>query len=322
MITLQTVYVFAGLVFGAFAVMSAMDRSNAKRFGNAAFWGLFAASFLFGSYIGDFANGLLVTGLVLVGGFGLIGRGRPTEIDAVARRASAVRRGNWLFGPALVIPVTALLGTLVFKGISVGGAPLVDPKQVTVISLALGIAIALGVAMLWLRPRLVVPLEEGRRLVDMIGWAAILPQLLASLGAIFALAGVGKAVGVLATQTIPLDQPLVVVVVYCAGMAIFTAAMGNAFAAFPVMTAAIGLPLIVHKFGGNPAIMASIGMLSGFCGTLTTPMAANFNIVPAALLDLPDRYGVIKVQIPTAVLLLLVNTALMYCLVFRFGTHT
>jgi uncharacterized membrane protein len=104
-------------------------------------------------------------------------------------------------------------------------------------------------------------------------------------------------------------------------MALFTAAMGNAFAAFPVMTAAIGLPLIVHKFGGNPAIMASIGMLSGFCGTLTTPMAANFNIVPAALLDLPDRNGVIKAQLPTAALLLLVNTALMYFLVFRFGVY-
>jgi len=101
-------------------------------------------------------------------------------------------------------------------------------------------------------------------------------------------------------------------------MALFTAVMGNAFAAFPVMTAAIGLPLIVHKFGGSPAIMAAIGMLSGFCGTLTTPMAANFNIVPAALLELPDRNGVIKVQIPTALMMLAINTALMEALVYRF----
>jgi len=94
--------------------------------------------------------------------------------------------------------------------------------------------------------------------------------------------------------------------------------MGNAFAAFPVMTAAIGVPLIVNKFGGDPAIMGAIGMLSGFCGTLTTPMAANFNIVPAALLELPDRYGVIKVQIPTAIAMLAGNIALMSLLVFRF----
>ena len=107
-----------------------------------------------------------------------------------------------------------------------------------------------------------------------------------------------------AERWIPLDNALVVVATYTLGMAVFTMIMGNAFAAFPVMTAGIGLPLIVHKFGGNPAIMASIGMVSGYCGTLMTPMAANFNIVPAALLELPDEYAVIKRQIPTAIPLL------------------
>ena len=107
---------------------------------------------------------------------------------------------------------------------------------------------------------------------------------------------------------------------YTFGMALFTIIMGNGFAAFPVMTAGIGLPLIVRKFGGDPAIMAAIGMLSGFCGTLMTPMAANFNIVPAALLGL-DRNAVIRAQWPTALLLLLCNTVLMYVLVFRFGSH-
>jgi uncharacterized membrane protein len=135
---------------------------------------------------------------------------------------------------------------------------------------------------------------------------------------VFALAGVGKAVGTVATSAIPLDQPFEAVATYCIGMALFTAIMGNAFAAFPVMTAAIGLPLIVHKFHGDPAIMGAIGMLAGYCGTLVTPMAANFNIVPAALLELPDRNGVIKAQIPTAIPLLLGNIILMYVLVFRF----
>jgi uncharacterized membrane protein len=108
------------------------------------------------------------------------------------------------------------------------------------------------------------------------------------------------------------------VTAYCVGMALFTIVMGNAFAAFPVMTAAIGLPLIVYGFHGNAVIMGAIGMLAGYCGTLTTPMAANFNIVPAALLELPDRYGVIRVQIPTAIPLLIGNILLMYVLVFRF----
>jgi len=100
-------------------------------------------------------------------------------------------------------------------------------------------------------------------------------------------------------------------------MALFTIIMGNAFAAFPVMTAGIGLPLIVKTMHGDPVVMSALGMLSGFCGTLMTPMAANFNIVPAALLELPDRNGVIKVQIPTGLLLLGANTLLMYWLVFR-----
>jgi len=318
MITLEDLYIFAGLVFAGFAILGALDRTNRKRFGNAAFWGLLAASFLFGSHIGDLANGVLVLALVLLGGTGALGLGQPRTTSPEERRASAQRRGNWLFAPALAITIIALLGTLFFKSIQIGGAALFDPKWLTLICLGLGVIVSLVIAMLWLKPPWLAPLQEGRRLADTIGWAAILPQMLASLGAAFALAGVGKAVGTVATNTIPLDQPFEAVAFYCTGMALFTVVMGNAFAAFPVMTAAIGLPLIVHKFHGDPAIMGAIGMLSGFCGTLTTPMAANFNIVPAALLELPDRNGVIKAQIPTAIPLLLANVVLMYFLVFRF----
>jgi uncharacterized membrane protein len=318
MITLQFCYIVAGLAFGSFAVLSAFDRTNRKRYGNAAFWGLLAVSFLFGSYLKDWQNGALVLALIVLGGCSLLGHGKPDTTNAEERRQSAVRRGNWLFAPALLVPAIALFGTLFLKQVKIDAVPLLDAKNVTVISLVLGIVVALAAAMMWLRPRPLAPLQEGRRLADMVGWAIILPQLLASLGAIFAISGVGKAVGEIATRYLPLDHPFEAVAVYCAGMAAFTAIMGNAFAAFPVMTAAIGLPLIVHRFHGNAAIMAAIGMLSGFCGTLTTPMAANFNIVPAALLELSDRNAVIKVQLPTAGLMLIANTLLMYVLVFRF----
>ncbi|HEY6577733.1 MAG TPA: DUF979 domain-containing protein [Rhizomicrobium sp.] len=321
MITLDSAYVFAGVVFAGFALLSVRDRSNPRRFGNACFWGLIAASFLYGSRLSDTQNGFLALALAILGGCRLMGAGRSRATRESERVASAARCGNWLFVPALVVPVTALFGSLVLKNVLVAGAPLVDPKQATVISLALGVAIAWVGAVVWLQPRALVPLDEGRRLMDAIGWAAVLPQMLASLGAVFALAGVGKDVGTLATAWIPLDHPFAAVCAYCIGMALFTALMGNAFAAFPVMTAAIGLPLIVHKFGGSPAIMSAIGMLSGFCGTLATPMAANFNIVPAALLELPDRNAVIKAQLPSALLLLLCNMLLMYVLVFRFGAH-
>jgi uncharacterized membrane protein len=73
--------------------------------------------------------------------------------------------------------------------------------------------------------------------------------------------------------------------------------------------------------GGDPARVCAIGMLAGFCGTLMTPMAANFNVVPANLLDLPDRKaalnGVIRAQIPTALPMLGVNIVLMYFLAFH-----
>ena len=100
------------------------------------------------------------------------------------------------------------------------------------------------------------------------------------------------------------------------GMALFTMVMGNAFAAFPVMLAAVGMPLLIKQHGGDPAVVAAIGMLAGFCGTLMTPMAANFNLVPAALLELKNPYGVIRAQIGTALPLLAVNILFIYLFAF------
>jgi uncharacterized membrane protein len=224
-----------------------------------------------------------------------------------------------LFLPALIIPALALLGTLAAQN-TAWGAAIMEPKNATLISLILGVLIALVAIMIWLRPPLLAPLQEGRRLIDAVGWAAILPQMLASLGAVFLAAGVGDQVGRLFADFIPLDSRVAAVAAYCIGMALFTVLMGNAFAAFPVMTAAVGLPVVVGTFGGDPAIVCAIGMLAGFCGTLMTPMAANFNVVPANLLELPDRKaalnGVIRAQIPTAIPLLFVNIVLMLILAF------
>ena len=199
----------------------------------------------------------------------------------------------------------------------IGGKPLVDPRQITLISLGASTIVALIVGMVMLRPPATAPIVEARRLMDAVSWAAVLPQTLATLGAMFALAGVGPIVANIIQKWVPLTTPLAAVVAYAVGMAVFTALMGNAFAAFPVMTAGIALPIIVNQFGGNVVIASAVGMLSGFCGTLTTPMAANFNIVPAKLLELPDEYAVIKAQLPTALLMLAANAAIMYVFVFR-----
>jgi uncharacterized membrane protein len=193
----------------------------------------------------------------------------------------------------------------------------VDPKQVTLVSLGAGIVLATATALVMFRASPAIATREGRRLMDSVGWAGLLPQALAALGAVFATAHVGDMIGGLAGDYLPLNTRFAAVAAYTVGMALFTVIMGNAFAAFPVMTAAIALPLIIGRFGGDPTVVCAIGMLSGFCGTLMTPMAANFNIVPAALLELPDRNGVIRAQIPTALPLLLVNTVLMYAFAFH-----
>jgi uncharacterized membrane protein len=316
-ITLEHVYWLAGLMMVGVAIVNARDAGNPRRFNNAAFWGIYSVTFLAGSYLPDIANGFLVIAMVLVASIRGLGQSRKESATREEREASARKWGNKLFIPALAIPLVTVLGTFAFKKITLNGSPVVDLKQVTVISLAIATVVALVVGMAMLRPSPSAPIREARRLLDAVGWAAVLPQMLAALGALFAVAGVGTVVSGLAERWIPVDNPFIVVATYGVGMAIFTMIMGNAFAAFPVMTAGIGLPLIVHRFGGDPTIMAAIGMLSGFCGTLMTPMAANFNIVPTALLELPDENAVIKVQIPTALMLLAANILLMNFLVFR-----
>lgn len=317
MITLEWLYILSGIFFAAWSVLSARDASNGKRWGNAAFWGLLAASFFFGTHLSDFANGILVLALVAIAGLGLLGRSDPPTTSLEERFAFSRKLGNRLFLPALVIPVTAVAGTLLYNYTAIGETGLFEERRETLILLGIGVLLALGAAMVWLRPPLIAPVEEGRRLMDSIGWAAVLPQMLAALGGVFALAGVGEIIGQLTGQVIPEGSIFLSVLVYCLGMALFTIIMGNAFAAFPVMAAAIGIPVLVVGFDGNPAIIGAIGMLAGFCGTLLTPMAANFNIVPAALLELKSQYGVIRMQVWTAIPLWVCNVLLIYFLAFR-----
>jgi len=316
MITLEWAYTLAGALFAAFAITSAIDRANPKRLGNAAFWGLMAASLLLGSHIGDLANGLIVLGLVALAGFGALGRSSPPTANREEREASAQRVGNRLFLPALIIPATALIGTLVYNYTPLGSFGLIEAKRETYIFLCLGALLAVGAIFAWLRPPALAPVQEGRRLIDAIGWAAVLPQMLAALGVVFAATGVGTVIGSLAAAIIPEGNIFVAVLIFGLGMALFTMIMGNAFAAFPVMAAAIGVPILIVLHKGDPAVVGAIGMLAGFCGTLMTPMAANFNIVPAALLELRDRYLVIKMQVGTAIPLLAVNILLIWLLAF------
>ncbi|MDN4593714.1 DUF979 domain-containing protein [Polycladomyces subterraneus] len=315
-LNLEYIYYIAGIFLVVISLLTLKDRGNPKRVLTALFWGLFAISFLFGQVIPPMYMGVLVIIMALIAGLGGVSTGSYSQTTDEQRAVSAKKFGNKLFLPALLIPLITIVGTMWLKDVKIGGLLLLDKENVTLVSLGVACVIALIAAMALTREKSLQPIQESRRLLDAIGWAAVLPQMLATLGGLFAAAGVGKVIAGLVSSSIPVDNRFLVVAAYAVGMALFTMIMGNAFAAFPVMTAGIGLPLVVQMHGGNPAVMAAIGMFSGYCGTLMTPMAANFNIVPAALLDLPDKHAVIKAQVPTALMLLVVNIFLMYFLVF------
>ena len=296
---LDYVYLLVGIILFIFAIQSFLDKEHKYRIGTGLFWLLYSISFIFGSYLSKEINGWLVivmAGIVLVK---QLGKGHYFESAIEFKKGEAVRIGNVIFVPALLVGIiTFIIGFFTKLGALVG----------------LGIAaiIAMCAALYITKGKLNQGFHEGRRLIDAIGWTAILSQLLAALGYLFNLAGVGKIISGAVASIVPADNVFLVVVAYCLGMVIFTMIMGNAFAAFAMITSAIGIPMLVVAHGANPAAVGAIAMLAGYCGTLMTPMAANFNIVPVALLEMRDQYGVIKAQIPIALAMLVLNILLMY----------
>ncbi|MES2530782.1 MAG: DUF979 domain-containing protein [Pseudomonadota bacterium] len=310
-------YYLVGAILAITAVMTLADRQHPKRYSSAFFWGLYSLVFLVGDLLPPVWVGVGVVVMALIAAFGGVGIGHHAPRSVVQYAESARRLGNKLFIPALAIPVVTMIGTLTAKYLVFGGTPLLDPKNTTLVSLGIGCIFALALACVLTRETPIQGIRESRRLTDALGWALVLPQMLGMLGLVFSDAGVGKAVAHITTSYINMDVRFFAVVVYVVGMALFTIIMGNGFAAFPVMTGGVGVPILVGMYHGNPAVMAAIGMLSGYCGTLLTPMAANFNIVPAALLELPDKNAVIRAQVPTALALLTCNVFLLYFLMFR-----
>jgi len=310
-------YYLVGAILALTAVMTLADRQHPKRYTSALFWGLYSLVFLVGDQLPPVWVGVGAIVMALIAGLGGVGAGHHATRTAAEYAASAKRLGNKLFIPALAIPLLTMAGTLSASHLIIGGVPLLDPKNTTLVSLGIGCIVALGLACWLTRETPAQGIRESRRLTDALGWALVLPQMLGMLGLVFSDAGVGKAVAYLTTSYINMDVRFFAVAVYVIGMALFTVIMGNGFAAFPVMTGGVGVPILVGVYHGNPAVMAAVGMLSGYCGTLLTPMAANFNIVPAALLELPDKNAVIRVQVPTALTLLTVNVFLLYFLMFR-----
>ncbi len=318
LLKLDYFFVLAGLYLAFTASLVARDSSHSHRWGSAIFWGLLSVLFIAGPILPPVVVGYLVSLMVILTALKLVNAPDAKAPDQEARQASAIALGNKLLVPAITIPLIVIVGSYIFRIVSFGDLRITLPEQATQIALGLATLVGLAMAIRVCKAPLKEPILEGSRLLEILGWTLLLPQMLAALGGIFGQAGVGDVISELVAGILPVALPLVAVIAYCAAMALFTMIMGNAFAAFPVVTLGIGLPFIVEAHGGNPAIMGALGMLSGYCGTLLTPMAANFNLVPALLLEIPDKNAVIKAQAPVAIAIWLFNVLTMYVCVYRF----
>ncbi|WP_346355323.1 DUF979 domain-containing protein [Azotosporobacter soli] len=305
-LTLEHVYYLTGAFLLIFSLFTAVDKKHNKRWGTAAFWFLYGVTFLAGTKLTDEVVGGMVVLMAAIVACKQMGSGSYNEASREERQARADKFGNRLFIPALLV---GLITLLVAKFTTLGA----------LVGLGIGAVVALLLTLGLTREKPLQTCNEGRRLIDAIGWAAILSQLLAALGYLFDKAGVGQVVAGIVSSIVPSESALAAVIAYCLGMMLFTMIMGNAFAAFAVITSGIGLPLVIKVHGADPAIAGVIAMLAGFCGTLITPMAANFNVVPAALLEMVNKNGVIRAQVMMALPLICVNILLMYFLALPGG---
>ena len=247
----------------AFVALSPPDRSNPRRYTTGLFWALYAAVYLAGEAHAAGAGGRSMIAMALMAGFGGVAHGKARRAARSERRASAARLGNRLFIPALVIPVVTMIGSTLLKDVQMGGLFLLDQKHLTLVSLGCGAVIARGGGLLADAFHAAAGdargAPPGRR--DGLGGGAAAHA--GGAGPAVHRGRRGQGGGARHDLLYPMDSQLVAVAVYCIGMALFTIVMGNGFAAFPVMTGGVGVPVLVGVYGANPAVMAAIGMFSG-----------------------------------------------------------
>jgi uncharacterized membrane protein len=307
--SLDTVYVLTGIVLLVFAAMTLRDGANPRRAGTATFWLTLGVIFAAGSLMPHWLTGLMVLGMVALDGAGRVSRGSYNETTKAEQVKEADHLKDRIFVPVLVIPIVTLGFAVAFRllGLDVNKGALVGLGFGGISAMIVGLALTKGSSR--------AMMDEGRRLNDAMGSVNILPQLLASLGVIFTAAKIGDLIAGGIQSVIPDHNLFLLVLANCLGMTLFTMVMGNSFAAFPVIATGVLVPLIVRPFGVDPAMVAIMTLTAGASGTLMTPMAANFNIVPTALLNMRDQYGVIRFQVPFAMTIWSMHVVLMWVMI-------
>ncbi|MEE0774520.1 MAG: DUF979 domain-containing protein [Merdibacter sp.] len=291
---LEVLYLIIGLICIYTAIANLRDKGNQKRYGTFVFWCTLGLMFVLGPWIPSLYTGILMCVMVAVPILHRVSRGTQPDPSEEEAEKNYRKIGMKVFIPALSIGVFALAAAL-FTSIS----PLVG--------MGVGVFAAVIILMIYSRdnkPK--VFLQDCRRMMDIVGPLSMLPTLLAALGSVFTAAGVGDVIAQMVSNVIPSGNLVVGIIVYAVGMAIFTMIMGNAFAAITVMTVGIGAPFVL-SLGADPVVVGSLALTCGYCGTLCTPMAANFNMVPVAVLEMKDKNGVIKKQVLIGVIMLILQ---------------
>lgn len=300
----EIIYALCGLV-SLDAAYRGLKNEKAK-YGTALFWTLLGIIFIFGKWIPYMVTGGMLCVMGILTATKQVRMGKFKESTKEERTSANKNIKSLIFIPAATVGVMAVLLSFVkIEGATLNGA----------VMIGIACLVALTIAILICRPKLSETRENTSRLLMQVGASCLLPQLLGALGTLFTEAGVGDVISGMISNVVPAGNIMVGVILYCAGMVIFTMIMGNGFAAFSVITVGIGVPFVILQ-GGDPTVVGALGMTCGFCGTLMTPMAANFNIVPCAVLETDDKWTVIKAQLPMALTLIVIHVILMLVLAF------
>jgi uncharacterized membrane protein len=297
-------YCLIGIIFILVGFKALKDKEGKRRITTVLFWFILAFTFILGPYLPKWITGLCVVIIAGLTAFKGVKESASDNPSPDSTRKYADKIGYKIFvAPLCLALIAVLVASFLSSFISANNA------------IGIAAVVALLVTFAITRAPAKNTVIDGSRLMDNVGPVGILPQLLAALGALFTAAGVGDVIANGVSTIIPEGNHLIAVAVYCIGMALFTIIMGNGFAAFSVITVGIGLPFLILQ-GADPVVVGALGLTAGYCGTLCTPMAANFNIMPAALLQTKDKYVIIKSQLPIAGVLLLIHIILMYILAF------
>ncbi len=295
-------YIIIGLIFISNGVKAFKDTETAKHTTTGIFWTIMGVCFIVGKYVPSAIIGFLLVITACITATGGVVETKNNVPTKEETRANADKVGYKVFIPALILAFVSVFLSL-FGIVSANNAIGCSAVCGVIAVLAITKAPAKSV------------ITEGNRLLDNMGAVAFLPQLLSALGSLFTAAGVGTVISGAVAALVPDGAHLIACAVYCIGMALFTMIMGNGFAAFSVITVGIGIPFLIAE-GANPAVVGALGLTAGYCGTLLTPMAANFNIMPAALLETKSKYAIIKGQAPIAIIMLVIHIVLMYVWAF------